>query len=262
MTIAVTIEPFSLPKFVHGITRVAARIKWAEAEVLGLRAVVRPGDHVFDVGAAYGMYTFPLAHIVGATGSVHSFEPQTRQLRALKMIRRVLRANQVVVSHSAVGDDPGDHTMVLPYRFGVPIYGHTHVGEGTEHALTPQATHTKRWTAPMHTVDSWCALNHIETVSFIKADVEGFEPHVLKGAVETIERSRPSMLLEIEDRHLGRYGRDANQFAEEIRGNWPDYGMYTWVDGEWTRTDRVGLQSRNYLFATREAFVPQDPAAL
>ena len=79
MTIAVTIEPFSLPKFVHGITRVAARINWAEAEVLGLRAVVRPGDHVFDVGAAYGMYTFPLAHIVGATGSVHSFEPQTRQ---------------------------------------------------------------------------------------------------------------------------------------------------------------------------------------
>jgi FkbM family methyltransferase len=262
MTIAVTIEPFSLPRFVHGITRIAARINWAEAEVLGLRSVVRPGDHVFDVGAAYGMYTFPLAHIVGPTGSVHSFEPQSRQLRALKVIRRVLRADHVTVSRSAIGDDPGDHTMVRPYRFGVPIYGHTHVGEGTEHALTPQATHTKRWTTPMHTVDSWCALNGIDNVSFIKADVEGFEPHVLKGAVETIERSRPSMLLEIEDRHLGRYGRDANQFADEIRGNWPDYGMYTWSEGEWTRAERVESQSRNYLFATREAFVPYDPATL
>lgn len=262
MTLAVALEPHSLPRFVHGITRVAARINWAEAEVLGLRAVVRPGDHVFDVGAAYGMYTFPLAHIVGPTGSVHSFEPQSRQLRALKVIRRILRAHHVTVSRSAIGDDGGDHTMVLPYRFGVPIYGHTHVGEGTEHALTPQATHTKRWTTPMHTVDSWCAVNGIADVSFIKADVEGFEPHVLLGAAETIERSRPSMLLEIEDRHLGRYGRDANEFADEIRASWPDYGMYTWSDGEWMRTERVAPQARNYLFATREAFVPYAAATV
>jgi FkbM family methyltransferase len=208
------------------------------------------------------MYTIPLAHIVGPTGSVHSFEPQSRQLRALRVIRRLLRADHVTVSRSAIGDDAGDHTIVLPYRFGVPIYGHTHVGEGTEHAITPQATHTKRWTTPMHTVDSWCAVNDIADVSFIKADVEGFEPHVLLGAAETIERSRPSMLLEIEDRHLGRYGRDANQFADEIRRNWPDYGMYTWSDGEWMRAEHVAPQSRNYLFATREAFVPSATATV
>ena len=208
------------------------------------------------------MYTFPLAHIVGSTGSVHCFEPQSRQVRNLKVIRRILRANHITVSHFAIGDDPGEHTMVLPYRFGVPIYGHAHVGEGTERALTPQAVHTKRWATPMHTIDSWCALNQIETVSFIKADVEGFEPNVLTGAAVTIERSRPSMLLEIEDRHLGRYGRDANQFADEIRSNWPDYGMYTWADGAWTLTNRVGLQTRNYLFATSEAFIARVPTTL
>src|SRR3546814_16481313 len=77
----------------------------------------------------------------------------SRTLRALKMTRRALRADHVTVSRSAIGDDAGDHTMVLPFRFGVPIYGHTHVGEGTEKALTPQATNTRRWTTPMHTID-------------------------------------------------------------------------------------------------------------
>ncbi|WP_026551088.1 FkbM family methyltransferase [Arthrobacter sp. Br18] len=88
----------------------------------------------------------------------------------------------------------------------------------------------------------------------MKVDVEGFEPDVLAGAVRTITRHQPSLLLEIEDRHTGRYGRDANRFAEEILDKWPDYRMYIWSGGSWTPADRVRAEIRNYLFATQEAF--------
>jgi FkbM family methyltransferase len=242
------------PRFAYRLMRLSAKLKLAEPEVRGLSAVVRPGDEVFDVGAAYGMYTFPLAHIVGGSGRVHAFEPQSRQQRSLKRIRRMVRAAQVSLSQSVLGAEHGEHTMILPFRFGVPIFGHAHVGEGTERALTPQATHTKKWQTPMHTVDSWCEQESIKSVSFMKVDVEGFEPSVLAGAKNTIDSSRPSMLLEIEDRHLGRYGRDANQFADEIRSTWPEYGMYTWLDEAWKPADRVRLGVRNYLFATEAAF--------
>jgi FkbM family methyltransferase len=241
-------------RLTYNLMRLSARLKLAEPEVRGLNAVVREGDQVFDVGAAYGMYTFPLAYIVGGEGRVHAFEPQSRQQRTLRTMRRIIRAAQIRLSQSVLGAEHGDHTMVLPFRFGVPIFGHAHVGEGTERALTPQATHTKKWQTPMHTVDSWCESQNIESVSFMKVDVEGFEPSVLAGATRTIERSRPSMLLEIEDRHLGRYGRDANQFADEIRTKWPEYGMYTWFAEAWKPTDTVRLGVRNYLFATDEAF--------
>ncbi|MDP3208100.1 MAG: hypothetical protein Q8M65_03035, partial [Rhodoglobus sp.] len=70
---------------------------------------------------------------------------------------------------------------------------------------------------------------------------------------ETIDRDRPSLLLEIEDRHLARYGMNANDFADSILARWPEYTMYTWRDDAWVTTDRIELGTRNYLFATDAA---------
>ncbi|WP_051478919.1 FkbM family methyltransferase [Arthrobacter sp. H5] len=231
------------------------QLRLAEAEVLGLRAVVRTGDHVFDVGAAYGMYTFPLARIVGAGGRVYSFEPQPRQQRMAAMLSRMLRMKNIRATQSVLGAEQGEHTMLLPSLFGFPIHGHAHVMDGVENALSPQRVHSRRWTTRMSTVDAWCERHNAEDVSFIKADVEGFEPNVIAGAIKTIEQFKPSLLLEIEDRNIGRYGRDANQFANEIRTRWPDYGMYIWADGDWKPAATVRVGVRNYLFATDAAFL-------
>ncbi|MFI6739701.1 hypothetical protein ACIBI9_42840 [Nonomuraea sp. NPDC050451] len=63
----------------------------------------------------------------------------------------------------------------------------------------------------------------------------------LKGAEWTIEQHRPALLLEIEDRHLGKYGRDSAEVAGSLiaRG----YRMHVWH-----RADRVSTRRRNYLF--------------
>lgn len=241
-------------KVAHGAMRLFARLGLSEPELRGLRELVRPGDEVFDIGAAYGMYTVPLADIVGPSGRVHSFEPQPRQVRSLKAARKVLGLKHVLIEKAVLGADVGEHTILVPLKFGLPIYGHAHVAEGTELALSPQAVNARRSPTPMNTVDAWCEQHDVGPVSFLKVDVEGFEPQVLAGAMATIERSRPSMLLEIEDRHLGRYGRDANQFADEIRERWPEYRMYTWSGKSWTPTSRVSSRIRNYLFATDAAF--------
>jgi hypothetical protein len=38
-------------------------------------------------------------------------------------------------------------------------------------------------------------------VTFVKLDIEGHELHALRGARETIRRDRPTLLLELEERH-------------------------------------------------------------
>ena len=38
-----------------------------------------------------------------------------------------------------------------------------------------------------------------------------------------------------------------------IHERWPEYGLYTWRGGTWTRVPDVELGTRNYLFATDEA---------
>ncbi|GAB3520819.1 FkbM family methyltransferase [Arthrobacter monumenti] len=245
---------FLRPGALHEILLKLARLRIVEPEVAGLQAVICPGDQVFDVGAGYGMYSFPLAQLVGGSGRVHSFEPQQHQGRVLRLIRRLSRSGQINITKGALGAGHGEHSLVLPTRFGIPIHGHAHVAEGVQQVRTPSFGSSRNQATSMTTIDSWCAANNVGPVSFIKVDVEGFEPDVLDGTTGTIDAWRPSLLLEIEDRHVSRYGRNANEFADAIRDRWPEYGMYTWSGHSWRPADRVRLGVRNYLFATKTAF--------
>ena len=239
------------PRLANSIMQFATRINWAEAELRGLRAIVRPGDSVIDIGAAHGMYTLPLAHLVGPTGRVESFEPHPRQQRTLRFLRGLVGVSQVSVNAAAVGATTGERTMRLPLKLGFPIYGHAHITEGA--AVHPTAR-VRQWNTRITSVDAWVKAQGIDRVTFIKIDVEGFEPQVIEGAVATITNDHPSLLLEIEDRHLARYGKDGNSFAESILARWPEYGMYVWQDDRWVAADEIVLGIRNYLFATEDAF--------
>jgi FkbM family methyltransferase len=233
----------------HGLYRIATRLHWAEPELLGLGAVVRRGDEVIDVGAALGMYTVPLADLVGRRGRVSSFEPQRRGIFTVRLLRILTGPHRGRVSRVALGAHEGSSTIVVPFHNGFPIFGHGHVDEG----VGDETGRQHRSHAPMSTIDTWCEQNGVEHVTFIKVDVEGFEPLVVEGARATIDRDRPSLLLEIEDRHLARYGRTADGFVTELRTRWPDYRMYTWVDGSWAVATAIVPEVRNYLFATDAA---------
>jgi FkbM family methyltransferase len=234
----------------HGLYRVATRLGWAEPELVGLGTFVRAGDEVIDVGAALGMYTVPLTDLVGRTGRVSSFEPQPRGIFTVRLLRVLTGPHRGRVSRVAMGATHGSSTIVVPFRNGFPIFGHGHVAGRTD----DRDGRHYRTRAPMTTIDTWCAEQGISHVSFIKVDVEGFEPAVIDGAVATIDRDRPTLLLEIEDKHLSRYGRTAVEFLGEINGRWPDYRMYTWGDGTWIPAPAIVPEVRNYLFATDSAF--------
>jgi FkbM family methyltransferase len=246
-------QPGSLgARIANGAFRISAKLGQAEPELLGLSAIVREGDTVFDVGAAWGMYTAPLARLVGARGRVFAFEPQGRQTVAVRSLRGFMGARHVTVTKAVLGPEEGVVTLMVPFKFGVPIFGWAHVVEGTDPSLE-RTTRSMLIRTPMHSVDAWMTKHGAPDPTFLKIDVEGFEPGVIDGAAATITRALPSLLLEIEDRHLLRYGTDGNAFADDLRRRWPDYRMYTWVDGAWTPTERVTLATRNYLFATDAA---------
>ena len=240
-------------RLANGVMRISAKLKQAEPELLGLSAVVRAGDTVFDIGAAWGMYTVPLARLVGPTGRVFAFEPQPRQVAGVRRLRTLMGAEHVTATQGVLGPDRGEFTLMVPIRFGLPIYGWAHVVEGTDPALE-RTTRSKLLRTPMVTVDGWMSDHGAPDPTFLKVDVEGFEPAVLRGAEAVITRSRPSLLLEIEDRHLLRYGTDGNAFADDIRSRWPEYRMHTWQDRSWRPADRIEPTTRNYLFATDAAF--------
>ncbi|GAB3456349.1 FkbM family methyltransferase [Streptomonospora sediminis] len=233
--------------------RACAAVRLSEPEIRGLAQLVPPGGICFDIGAAYGMYTFPLAQLVGPHGQVLSFEPLPNPFRILAAGVRASGAGNIRIHNAAMGPRSESAQLTLPHRFGLPIHGWAYLRTGMERPGrdfsfgAERILHTR-----VRTVDEICAEQGIDRVDFIKADVEGFESAVLDGAEKTIEARKPALLLEIEDRHLDKYGMTAESMAGALRER--GYTMYHCRGGRWVPAAAVTDQCRNYLFAADGAF--------
>ncbi|MEJ2855931.1 MULTISPECIES: FkbM family methyltransferase [unclassified Saccharothrix] len=233
---------------VAGALRVLARLTpFVEPELIGLRDVVRPGDTCVDIGAALGLYTVSLSRLVGPQGTVHSIEPLLFAHPALSYVLRPREGRNIVRHSVALGTREGKDVMSVPVRHGLPVTGRSFLTAGADGlgSNTEFAEHLEV-VVRTDTLDRFVAANGIERLDFVKADVEGAELRVLQGGTETIERFRPKLLLEIEERHLARFGYRAEDVVEWLaeRG----YRMFAWQHGEWRQVERIRPDLRNYLF--------------
>jgi FkbM family methyltransferase len=230
------------------LTWAARRLDFVEDEVAGVGMLVRPGDVCLDVGAEYGLYTWVLSALVGPSGRVHSVEPLHGPARWLGAASRMLGCDNVIVHRNALGERAGHGTLSLPSRRGLPVHGRAYLTQG---ATGPGPNTEFRISRPVRTqvrtLDELVRSEGIERVGFVKADVEGAELRVLEGARETLLKHRPPLLLEVEDRHLRKYGARSHDVVRRLR----DYGYrpHRWHGTRWEHVPHVGEDCRNYLFA-------------
>jgi FkbM family methyltransferase len=158
-----------------------------------LRALVKPGDIVLDIGASTGVYTFELARLVGPSGRVHAIEPDPLSIARLENMRHA-RSN-ITVYPIALSDRKGVATLHVPVVHGRRIATLASLSvpgwrTGVDHVAV---------TVDLKPLDSILPADG-RPVSFVKIDVEGHEFAVLRGATATL-RTLPAMLVEIEQRH-------------------------------------------------------------
>lgn len=161
-----------------------------EAELKLLPALVPRDKIALDIGANKGVYSHTLA---GLCREVHAFEPNPKIYRILT---RFLPAN-VTPHHVALSDRDGEAELVIPsYTKG----GFSNQGASLDprKKQAPFGFGTVR--IPARALNSYDFRN----VGFVKIDVEGFEEAVIRGALGTLRRERPVVLIEMEERHTGR----------------------------------------------------------
>jgi FkbM family methyltransferase len=165
--------------FVGGSFRAYGEFSFFEQDLF--RQIVRAGQVVVEVGANIGGHTVELSRLVGAHGEVHAFEPQRLVFQALCANLALNQCTNVFARQAAVGAQSGqiavpamDPNTVANFG-GVSLVG---VDEGES--------------VPLVTLDEFdLAACHV-----VKADVEGMELDVLKGAEGTIECFRPMLYVE------------------------------------------------------------------
>jgi FkbM family methyltransferase len=164
-----------------------------------LTKVMRVGSRVLDIGAGFGAYSLLFSRMTGSRGEVHAFEPDPVSREILGDNVRRNRVSNVHVQGLCVSSTLGT-TILRSRKWGS--------GRSTimEHA-DPQARLERK--VETTTVDRFCEDNNLRPDG-MKIDVEGAEGLVLAGAVRTIEKCSPWILLEF---HGGLA-------PEELKANW------------------------------------------
>ena len=156
---------------------------------------------VFDIGANVGQFstaaskllvTDDLKHII------HAFEPNPeahqRFLDNLKVNPDV--SNCIKINRLGLGESSESVTIEVPDR---------NLGAGSlveDYSGEPGSTYEVK----VVTLDSYVESNNIASIDFMKIDVECYEPYVLKGATQSIEKFMPVIYIEVVQACVKRTG--------------------------------------------------------
>ncbi len=147
-----------------------------------LKRYLKPGMVFVDVGANKGDFSLLAAKCVGPAGRVIAFEPEPGNC---SWIRKSIDANNftnVVLNETALSDRTGAANLYLGRKSGWHTLkqGMTDRGEGVISV-------------------SSCKLDDVldDHCEVMKIDVEGAEAEVIGGAIRTVRRDRPVILMDL-----------------------------------------------------------------
>lgn len=184
-----------------------------------LRGNLSPGDVVIDVGASVGTFMW-FACQLGAR--VFSFEPSPKEFQVATMLAKHHGLNATVFPH-AVSDRTGTAKFHAGWQMAV---GDGQLG-GDEMMHVEGDLEGEFFEVPTVTLDEFVAQSGLDRLNVIKVDTEGHERRVLEGAMETIDRFRPRLLLAAYH-HPG----DMEELVELVRSRFPEYAVTFSVGGD------------------------------
>ena len=199
------------------------RGRYEAGEIGFVRGVLEPGDTALDAGAHIGFFTMQMAAMVGPAGKVYAFEPFDPNANLLeRSVAENRFGERVVFQRAAVGARSGTATLTFPAET---------LNSGGAYLLRDgdaPLTGNQKKAVPLVAFDD---LAIRRPVRFIKMDVEGSEPLVVRGATNLLKEDRPVILSELHPTQLGRAsGVTADQFLTEMHAL--GYGAHLLDHGE------------------------------
>ncbi|HEV2292216.1 MAG TPA: FkbM family methyltransferase [Tepidisphaeraceae bacterium] len=144
--------------------------------------LVRRGDTVLDIGANLGLVTLRLSALVGSGGRVHAFEPNPLMIELLERSVQRHHLQNVTVHPVALGEKEAELDLHVPAN---------HAGQ----ASLRDKARGERVRVPVKRLASIPDLPMNRPIRFMKIDVEGYEPEVLRGAEELLKNNPPQAIV-------------------------------------------------------------------
>lgn len=136
--------------------------------------------NIFDVGANIGKYTKLLVEYF-PTARIHSFEPSKKTFQVLK---DNIQGKNVILNNCGMSDEIAEVTLYYDKEKSsrASLYNRQLDYHGIEFNMNEKVM--------VDTLDHYCEVNNIETIDFLKMDIEGNELKALNGAKKLLEEKR------------------------------------------------------------------------
>lgn len=212
-----------------------------EPDFTVVKDLVKPGDHVVDIGANVGWYTKMLSHLVGDQGQVYSIEPVPTTFELLSFCVNKIGLINVTLFNSGISEEDGSATMEVP-RYeggGDNFYQAQIVNKGNvDRSL-------KRYEVTLKSLDTLFS-DSTHSISFVKCDVEGHELQVVKGARKVLTQFKPVWLIEVSGDPDNEDSHSSHLFSIFKEAGYEAW----WYDRKQLKKRLPGDKSVNYFFLT------------
>lgn len=183
---------FGLRQLYQIISEVFIPAEWHYYEIEETK--ITKDDIVADCGAAEGLFTL---YVAGRCQKVYAIEPLPEFVWALE---------------KTFYDNP--HVEIIPVAVGEKV-GRVYLTDNAINArISDKPTNIS---VPLETIDN-LFFKQDKPISYLKADLEGYEMEMLKGARETIRAYRPK--IAITTYHRAEHAKQIEEFLKSIH---PDY---------------------------------------
>lgn len=138
------------------------------------------GDTIIDGGGFIGDTVKQFNDYLDSQCEIHSFEPSYNNYAQMERLIGSEKWNNVIPVKAGIGEK-NEILYMNPVKDSVD--------PGNSISLTGEVE------TQVVSLDEYVKENNLETVDFIKMDIEGFELYALKGASETIRKFKPKLQI-------------------------------------------------------------------
>jgi FkbM family methyltransferase len=212
---------------------------YGELDTKIIREEIHEGDIVIDVGANIGYYTLIFAQLVGKSGKVIAFEPESKNFEILKKNVEINNYDNVIVEQKIVSEKCGKMKL---YVSDSDIVGHR----------IQQMKNLKNFVeVESVTLDDYMKkLNLDKKVNFIKIDVEGAEPNVLEGSNKILEENdQLKIFTEFNREVIKKYDVEPKKMIDLLYRN----GFKIYLPNY--NNNKINLTSANELLTSKETLL-------
>lgn len=177
------------------------KLKNDKTEIDVLKSLIKPGDHILDIGANIGFYAALLSEMTGPGGTVYCFEPDGLNFSHLQ--KNAAKLSNVKLFNKAVAAEKGILKVYKSKLLNV------------DHRTYPVNNYDSIEEIEAVSIDDMIAQGLIKQVNIIKIDIQGFELSAFTGMRQLLSaQSDLKIVAEYWPHGFKRAGVSALQFYD------------------------------------------------